>query len=126
MGCCDGCFCDGEFLARGVGEDELILFFAADESGGGGAVGFYDCGDAEGEVDVAVGIEDVFDEAFKTAIADAVEIGSEAVALAGDLVAGGALLPENELPGSGISRVGTTKKPRVCACKTAACLCCPT
>ena len=57
-------------------------------------------GGAEGHIDVAVGIEHVLDEPIEAAAADAVELRADDRALAGDLVAGGAVLGEDGLAAS--------------------------
>ena len=85
-------FGEGEFLALSVGEDELGAFFAADEAGEDAAVGEAERGGAEGDIDVAVGVEDVFEQAVEAAVADAVELRADERAFVGDLVAGGAVL----------------------------------
>ena len=62
------------------------------EAGEDAAVGEAEGGGAEGDIDVAVGVEDVFEEAIEAAVADAVELGADEDALVGDFVAGGAVL----------------------------------
>src|SRR5438874_1235254 len=59
----------GEFLALRVGQHELRVFLPADEAANDAAVGKTQRGGPEGHIDVAIGIEDVFEEAIETAIA---------------------------------------------------------
>ena len=70
----------------------MVAFFAADEAGENAAVGKAQRRGAKGNIDVAVGIEDVFEEAVETAIADAVELRADERAFVANLMTGGAVL----------------------------------
>ena len=97
---------DGDVFSGGVGEDEEGAFLAAEEAGDGAAV--FEGGDAVAEdvVDVAVGVEDVFAEAIEAAMADAVEFGADAAALAGEVVANGAVELKELGSGGGVGLGG--------------------
>ena len=95
-------FLDGVFLTGGVGEDEGGAFLAALEAGDDGGVLHFDDVEVEDGIDGAVGVEDVFDEAFGSAVPGSVELGADDFALAADLMADGAVGGEDELAGGGL------------------------
>src|SRR5438094_535120 len=61
-----------------------------------------DVAEVEGGIDVAVGVEDVLDQAIDAALAQAGEIGTDFAPFAVDLVTGEAVFGEDFLTGVGI------------------------
>ena len=70
-----------------VDEDEKGSFLAADEGGDHLAVVGHEDGGAEGDVDVAAGVEQIFDEPFHATEADAVELRADLGTFTPELVA---------------------------------------
>ena len=94
---------DGDFLVgRGVAEQGGGAFGAEVHAGFGLAVFQRDGREAEVGVDVAAGVEDVFDGSLDRARTDTVERGAEVAAGVFDAVAGGAVLGEERRSACGV------------------------
>src|SRR5207244_7146408 len=89
-------FGDFDVLAGGVGEDDQLAFLAALEAGDVAAIFEGEDGIEEGGIDVAVGVEDVFDDAIQAAGGDAVELRADVGAFAFDGMTDGAIGGENQ------------------------------
>ena len=82
---------DGDFLGGGVDEDQHAGgIFAAEEAGDDVAIFEDQSGVTKRGIDVAAGIEDIFDEPIGAARADAVELRADLTALAIQLMTRGA------------------------------------
>lgn len=98
------------FAALIVGHDESLSFFTQGQASEYAAVFHRDDGGAKGLIDVAAGVERVFQQAVEAAQADSIEFGANLASIVAKSVAAGTLLLEDNLPGCKI-RLGR-KKPR--------------
>ena len=85
---------DLKLLALLIGEDEVSPFLAKQNAADDAAAHSRDRRRSEGDVHVAVDVQDVFQDAIEAAIADAVELRPNLAPLAVELVTVHAVLPE--------------------------------
>ena len=90
------------FLALVVGEDDDLTLLAKDEARNCLTVRQIQRRGPEGLIDVAIRVEDVFEQPIHAADADTIELGANLGALIGDLMAGSAVLLEDLGPLRGI------------------------
>jgi len=80
------------FLALRIRDDQDFSLLAEQQAGDDLAALEGEVGDAEALIDVAIGVQDVLQQPFEPAAADAVKLGTDPGALALELVAVGARL----------------------------------